>query len=970
MKEMFGYFRIRIWTIVSAVCAALLIAVWILSSGVFYDSICMALGDKRVVGRGGKSYYSVKAKTKREAYENGNALTESVCEEGIVLLKNKDNSLPLEKNSRVSVFGKNSVNFVYGGSGSGGGNFRGAITLYESLKNASFIVNPVLQEFYSDKKLSGEGRPANPAIEDNSNKVLPTGETPQKSYTDKVKESYSRYADAAILVFSRIGGEGNDLPRAQPGDKSKHYLQLDKNEEDLLKAVTEFGFKKVIAIFNAGTSMQAGEIVKNDKIDACLSVGGTGFAGLNALGSILNGSVTPSGKTVDTWVTDFTKDPVYVNFGDNGTPSEKKGAPDGATYTVNGASSGYYFVNYEEGIYLGYRYYETRGADEGEDWYHKQVSYPFGYGLSYTTFEWKIRNESALGNIELTSENKNKSIEIEVEVTNTGKYKGKDVVELYCELPSGKIEKPSVVLVGFAKTPMLYPAAGNAANAFDAANGSDKPNSAVVKLSFEPYYAASYDYLDSDSDSFFGYQLEAGKYLLKLKTDVHTDKAGVSTLTCNVSKTIRYEKDNKTGKLVENRFSDADDMLETVLSRKDWKGTMPKAKNTFALTDELKEKLTSTATNNPQKQFKKSTLSAEKKKNAIEMRGVDYSDDEKWEEFLDTLSFAEIKDLFNRGAYKTAGIMRLNLPETLSADGPVGFVNFISDVNVAGNVAYPSEYVLGCTWNVDLAREMGESVGEEAAYGKGGLYPTPYTGWYAPGLNLHRSPFGGRNFEYFSEDPLLSGFMAAAEIRGAQSNGVVPYMKHFALNEQETHRDDNGVATWATEQAIRELYLRPFEIAVKEADAKGIMSSFNRIGATWTGGDFRLLTEVLREEWGFEGSVICDFNVSSYMSAKQMIYGGGDLNLTLTRYWLRPDENNDGDVAMLRRAAKNVLFSVVNSNAMNGIDEKTVLRFAMPVWQEVTLVTECAVIVGLMIWGFFEIRAFKKKSRGEKDKSI
>ena len=519
------------------------------------------------------------------------------------------------------------------------------------------------------------------------------------------------------------------------------------------------------------------------------------------------------------------------------------------------------------------------------------------------------------------------------------------------------------MLVGFAKTPMLYPAAGNAANALDAANGGDKPNSAVVKLSFEPYYAASYDYLDSDSDSFFGYQLEAGKYLLKLKTDVHTDKAGVSGLVCNVSSTIRYEKDNKTGKTVENRFSDADDMLETVLSRKDWAGTMPKAKNTLALTDELKEKLTSTATNNPQKQFKKSTLSAEKKKNAIEMRGVDYSDDEKWEEFLDTLSFAEIKDLFNRGAYKTAGIMRLNLPETLSADGPVGFVNFISDVNVAGNVAYPSEYVLGCTWNVDLAREMGESVGEEAAYGKGGLYPTPYTGWYAPGLNLHRSPFGGRNFEYFSEDPFLSGFMAAAEIKGAQSKGVIPYMKHFALNEQETHRDDNGVATWATEQAIRELYLRPFEIAVKEADAKGIMSSFNRIGATWTGGDYRLLTEVLREEWGFEGSIICDFNVSSYMSAKQMIYAGGDLNLTLTRYWLRPDENNDGDVAMLRRAAKNVLFSVVNSNAMNGIDEKTVLRFAMPVWQEVTLVTECAVIVGLMIWGFFEIRAFKKVAR-------
>ena len=300
-------------------------------------------------------------------------------------------------------------------------------------------------------------------------------------------------------------------------------------------------------------------------------------------------------------------------------------------------------------------------------------------------------------------------------------------------------------------------------------------------------------------------------------------------------------------------------------------------------------------------------------------------------------------------------LARLGLPETIAADGPTGFVNFVSGENVYGTVAYASEYVVGSTWNVDLARRYGECVGEEGAYGKQNFDPyVPYSGWYAPGLNLHRSPFGGRNSEYYSEDPYLSGMLAAAQIEGAQSRGLITFMKHFALNEQETHRDDNGLCTWATEQAIRELYLRPFEIAVKKASPKGIMTSFNRIGTRWTGGDYRLVTEILRGEWGFVGTVICDFNVSSYMNAKQMIYAGGDLNLTTTRPWMTASEENSADVAMLRRAAHNVLYSVVNSNAMNGVTKDTVFRVAMPLWQAWLIAVECVVAAGIATWGVFE----------------
>ena len=975
IKSFFGNFRTRIWFIVTVVMAALILAVLIATSvsSVLYDSICMVFGYERYLGREEGFYYDVTATSKEDTYKRGNELTEKICEEGFVLLKN-ENALPLgAEEKKISVFGKNSVNLVYGGSGSGGGNFAGATTIYDSLASAGFEVNPVLKAFYENDKKSGEGRPANPAIEDNSNATLATGETPQSSYTQDIKDSYLQYNDVALIVISRIGGEGNDLPRVQEGDPDRHYLETDKNEDALIEAVKNAGFGKVIVVINASTTMEVGDFEKDSGIDACISIGGPGYSGINALGRILNGDVTPSGKTVDTWATDFTQNPTYMNFSNNGVAADNSaGIPDGASYVQQlegkNVGTGYYFVDYEENIYVGYRYYETRGEDEGESWYEEQVVYPFGYGLSYTSFDWEIVNADELSGLSITDANKKESIEIEVKVTNTGAYTGKDVIELYCTLPEGKVEKSSVVLGDFAKTPLLYPTAENAVDKNDAANGEDKPNSAVITLSFDPYYIASYDYSGAVSADYKGYLIESGEYGLSLRTDIHTEKAGVSAIPFEVGNTIKYDVDPVTGTPVVNRFDDADDELDTLLSRTDWESTMPTTPNTRVLSDETGNALRSTATNNPNTDFKRYDQGSGKVKNAFLMRGVPYDDDNAWEEFIDALTFEEMKDLYNRGAFQTYGLQRFNLPKTTASDGPVGFTNFISDAAVsAGNVAYASEYVLGQTWSEELAQAMGESVGEEGIYGDGAKIPTPYTGWYAPGMNLHRSPFGGRNFEYFSEDPYLTGMLAAAEIRGAQSKGVIPYMKHFALNEQETHRDDNGVATWSTEQAIRELYLRPFEIAVKTANAKGVMSSFNRIGTVWTGGDYRLLTEVLRNEWGFEGAVICDFNVTSYMSTKQMIYAGGDLNLTTTRYWTRPDANNAGDVAMLRRAAKNNIYTVVNSNAMNGVDENTVFRVAMPIWQIVMILICVAIIVGLGAWGFFEIRRMLKRGNAKQE---
>lgn len=962
--DIFKNVKSRIWAIVCIVAIVLILVVTILTSTVFYEVLCFALGGESQRGRGDERYFDIEATSKEDAYNRGNALNEQIATEGFVLLKNKNDALPLkETEKKVSVFGKNSVNLVYGGSGSGGGRYGGAATIYDSLSTAGFTCNPTLKAFYEDNTKSGEGRPANPAIENTGFAELCTGETPQDKYTSEVTQSYAEYSDAAIVVFSRIGGEGFDLPYSVTDDNG-HYLELDKNEKALLESVKAADFGKIIVLLNTSNVIEAGVIENDDGIDACMFIGGLGYSGINALGRLLNGSETPSGKTVDTWAADFELSPVWGNFAN--TPNAN-----GGTYYNGFDDNGeknltdYYFVDYEEGIYVGYRYYETRALTESEGWYDDNVIYPFGYGLSYTKFSWEIVNVSSLSDYEITDENKTREVEITVKVTNTGDCKGKDVVQLYCSAPFGqtyggvtsKLEKPASVLVDFEKTPMLYPADEM---------GESKPNSAEITLKFNPYYAASYDYSDANGNGFSGYELEGGNYTLGLRTDVHTPKSGVDELQFTVAEDgVRFDADPVSTNSVVNRFDDADDQLDTVLSRTDWEGTWPTTPEGHNFED-LSIKLADmqdVSTNNPKKTFEMPKTGEPLKYKLIELRGKEF-DDPMWNEFLDTLMFDEMKNLYNKAAYSIYSIERVGLPKGIASDGPVGWTNFMGEAEVYGATSYASETVIASTWNEQLIYDMGESVGEEAAFGNEKVTPyMPYTGWYAPGINIHRSPFGGRNFEYFSEDPLLTGKMAAAEIRGAKSKGLITFMKHFALNEQETHRDDNGVATWSTEQAIREIYIKPFEIATKEGESNGLMTSFNRIGTRWTGGDYRLITEVLRNEWGFSGAVICDFNVGIYMNSKQMAYAGGDLNLTTTRPWSKADPENAGDVTMLRNAAHNSLYVLVNSNIMNGIDKNTKFTTVMPLWQQVIIIVEVVIVVALAVWGVFAIRGMLKKKK-------
>lgn len=963
IKQFFKTKCLLIWFIVSVVMTAVMITVYVLGTTTFATLFSTLFGGEEIVGRDKSiTYFEADAKTKKEANQNGNDMTEKLCEEGFVLLKN-DGVLPLKTpvsdksvtaKPRVSVFGKNSVNLVYGGSGSGGAKTDGAATIFDSLEAAGYEYNTKLKAFYEGKE-SGSGRSNNPSIESGVSR-LETGETPFSSYSESVKSTFASYNDAAIIVFSRIGGEGWDLPRYSA---TEHYLQLDANEKDLIKNVIA-AFSKVIVILNTNNIMEIADLHNNDKISAIVHMAGPGYTGVNALGRLLSGQVNFSGHTVDTWSKDFTQDPTWNNFGnylvqgDNSTPA-------GNEYVdANGKKTGYYFVDYTEGIYVGYRYWETRSftenAKEGatqDAWYSSNVIYPFGHGLSYTTFDWEIVDVTSISGKTLTEANKNDKFEIKVKVTNTGAYDGKDVVQLYATAPysEGGIEKSHVVLCGFAKTGVL------------AKNGGEE----TVTVTFNPYDIASYDYSDANSNGNKGYELDSGEYELKLQINAHTLKADGAMIKFVVADGgIKYTSDPVTKEAVVNRFDDADDEIENItLSRMTW--NMPQTVNTRPFDESYvtKKMLDSRTTNNPTKFTsvpKTGDTSSDLK--LIELRGLAYND-EKWNELLNKLTFDELKNLFNNGAFRTIAIESIGKPATLESDGPVGFTNFMSDAEIYGTTAYPGEVVMGSTWNELLIEEMGKCVGEEGILGKMSFRSqTPYSGWYAPGINIHRSPFGGRNYEYFSEDSFISGKLAAAEIRGVNSKGVYTFMKHFALNEQETNRDDNGICTWATEQSIREIYLKPFELAVKEGNAHGIMTSFNRIGTKWTGGDYRLVTEVLKNEWGFTGAVICDFNVPSYMNGKQMAYAGGDINLTTTRPWLSAKADDAGDVTVLREAAHDTLYTVVNSCAMNGIGKNTVLKIAAPLYHIIIIVVECIIGAGLIAWGVLVILktyVFKKK---------
>lgn len=873
-------------------------------------------------------YPTQKATNKAEAFANAQEVNLKLAEEGFVLLKNENAALPMNKGARISVFSKNSVNLSYGGSGSGGFDTSNNKNLYESLNDAGFVTNPTLKRFYESSQ-SGPVRTANSSDLDNGdNQKIATAETPQSKYTDAVKNSYADYSDAALVVITRIGGEGFDLPRYQGNSEGavspdSHYLELDQNEIDLLTAVTDGTFKRVVVVFNTPSSFEATFLKDSayaafaDKIDAAVWIGFTGSNGITALGEILNGDVNPSGRLVDTWAADFTKNPSFVNFGTGCLPD--------TTDKYDGGM--YYSVDYEEGIYVGYRYYETRGETDGEDWYNANVVYPFGYGLSYTTFDWTVGDASA-SEIELGT-----TITVPVTVKNTGSVAGKDVVQLYASAPYtlGGIEKAHKVLVGFAKTKLLQPG-----------------ESETVTVSFDPYSAASYDYRDANSNGFSGYELEAGEYTLYVSRNAHESEKAIAL---NLAADVQIGTDPTTDSEVVNRYTDSENFLDsdwqldTMLSRADWEGTWPTPQTAqqHAGTDRLYEEIRSEEHNNPtdfdSEEYpwfgEEPTLTLRDLLPSAEAEGyepvVSY-DDERWEELMMGCDEEEMIALINNGAYHTLAMENVGLPATIHGDGPSGFTCFMSKEQVNGTCQYVSEPVMASTWNINLMNELGEAIGEEGTIGDKAT-GQPYSSIYAPGVNIHRSPFGGRCSEYFSEDPFISGMMGAAEVQGIQSRGVLPTVKHFVANEQETHRSIGGDLSWLSEQALREIYLKPFEYTVKLGETRGIMTSFNRIGTRWTGGDYRLLTEILRSEWGFNGLVICDFNtIPQYMIPRMMFYAGGSLDLATQQsaMWTDCDTSDAGDAIVLMRAVKDVMYALVNSNAMNA----EVIGYNPPIWQE------------------------------------
>ena len=992
--------RIIPWAITTALVGAFLIVANVLVGGQFKDIVSTVLGDRgkvEIIGDGGNVFILDDGITdKATAKENGNKVNIKICEEGITLLKNKGNAgLPLQNGAKISIFGKNSDNIAIGGSGSGSASSEGVISLFESLEKSGFSYNPTLKAFYHDNSKSGNGRDQNNSDLDSGSEVefqeSFVGETELDKYTQDIWDSCEAYKDAALVVITRIGGEGHDLPRTA----NDHSLKLRPAEKALIEEVGKKGFGKVIVLLNTAAAMELGDLEANDMVDAVLWIGYEGTAGMTAVGEVLKGEMldgtkfSPSGKTVDIYPADFTKDPTWNNFGAalGGVTKEltngKKVSVGGDCY-YNETALGVidqkvYYTDYEEGIYYGYRYYETAAAENYIN-YDEAVVYPFGHGLSYTNFSWSLENKSEIPAVL----EKDTKMTFKVKVTNTGEYPGRDTVQLYVtpHYNRGGLEKSAKVLVGFAKTDLLQPG-----------------KSQTVEISVDsPYAYASYDYKGITGQK--GYVVEKGDdYKFTISTDSHNAKEMENAvITASVAANIVYDKDPTTETEVKNLYSDnedislnADTQLQSLLSRADFAGTWPEYRapeqkkvgqsvNEFEISKDwinlMLNKSRDPNPNNPLLLKADLPMPNMGKANEIkfeELSGLPY-DDPKWEDFLDQLTFQEMKNLINKGAFQTIAIERLGVPPTDNTDGPVGWVNFMDPVTFHDTCSYCCGVVVASTWNVDRAYDMGRAVGNEGLIGTTQeARNKPYTGWYAPGLNIHRSPFGGRNFEYYSEDPLLSGQYAASVSKGTWSKGVYTTLKHFAVNETETHRSSNGLLTWLNEQSLREIYLKGFEIAVKGGfsslnehkyfgDEKAIkpvsvMTSFNRIGERWTGGDYRLNTTILRDEWGFEGLVICDFNTCPYMIEKDMFYSGNDLNLESAgqQVWDNPDQNSAYDVTVMRQCSKNILFVVANSNAVRGdfiVHE--------PTWLILFRIGSGVVAGGLLVWGVFAILSFVK----------
>lgn len=866
---------------------------------------------------------TITAETQASAEELGM----EIADEGIVLLKNEDNLLPMTDNKNLNVFGWASTNPVYGGTGSGAlSDSYEIVNLTSGLENAGFTLNTELSDFYTDYRAD---RPVVGMWEQEW--TLP--EPPTDQYSDELMNNAKEFSDTAMIVFSRPGGEHIDLPENMEGmnytnnsedyadfPEGTHYLELSQSERNLVDLVCE-NFENVIVVYNGANTLEMGFVNEYPQIKSALWVPGTGQNGFNSLGDILAGEVNPSGKTADTFVADLTAAPTFNNFGSFTYDNMDEFQISEDDQFVPGALP--HFVNYVEGIYVGYRFWET-AAEEGLINYDESVVYPFGYGLSYTTFTQEM------GELNATDD----SISVDVTVTNTGDTAGKDVVELYYTPPytNGGIEKASVNLAAFDKTDLLEPG-----------------DSQTLTLTFNIEDMASYDYQNAQA-----YVLEAGDYEISLRSDSHTV---IDSQTYNVADTVTYGEDNaRSTDLVAatNQFDFAEGEIE-YLSRADGFANFAEvtaAPATYSMPEEDKALFDNNSSWTPEdEEAEMPTTGADNGLTLADLRGADY-DDEQWDDLLDQMTVDEMNQLIALGGYQTGAADSVGKIQTTDCDGPASINNNFTGV---GSIGFPSGVMIANTFNEDIANEFGQSIGQMAD-------EMNVSGWYAPAMNLHRSAFAGRNFEYYSEDALLSGKIASQAVQGAAESGVYAYIKHFALNDQETSRWEM-LTTWSNEQAIRELYLKPFEICVKEGDARAVMTSYNYIGSQWAGACAPLLETVLRDEWGFEGFVLTDYFANfGYMDATRSIYNGG--STCLASYDTGSNYVNGTDSAAtvqhMRDAVHGILYTTVNSRAY----EPENLDTGLLMYQIVLITADVVLAVLIILYEVFRVRRVYAKRKG------
>ena len=849
-----------------------------------------------------------------------NELAKDVQSEAVTLLKNDDSNLPLS-GKKVNVFGWGSTNPVYGGTGSGSMSKQyKTVSLLDGMKQAGLKTNTELSKLYTDYR---KDRPEVGMFAQDW--TLP--EVPAKQYSDKLVSDAKDFSDEAVVVLTRVGGEGADLPTDMKAkgityknnskdyddfQKGESFLQLSKTERDMIDLVTS-NFKKVTLVYNGANTFQFDFLNDYPQIQSVVWCPPAGQTGFSALGEVLAGETNPSGKTSDTFLKNLTKSVSYNNFGKFEYTNMADKAAKYKGFTGDDVTAIPGFVNYSEGIYVGYKFYET-ASDEGLINYDDTVAFPFGYGLSYTSFDQKLDSVKYKGG----------KVTVTATVTNTGDKAGKDVVEVYYNPPytDGGIEKASKNLAGFEKTKELQPG-----------------ESQKVTVKFDDDDMASYDYKGAKA-----YVLEKGDYDISIQSDSHHM---IDHKAITVKDTVTYDSDSNTHNgdktVATNQFDDvAGDV--TYLSRADHFANYKEATaapTNFKMSDKAKETFYNNSNYDPKKFDKDSdkmpTTGAKNGLKLSDMYGKDY-DDADWDKLLDQLTFDDMDNLIANGGYGTQALKSVGKIQLTDADGPASLNNNFTGV---GSIGFPASTAFACTWNKDLAKQFGEMIGDMA-------HDMHVAGWYAPAMNIHRNAFSGRTFEYFSEDSLLSGVMASSEISGAKSKGVYSFMKHFALNDQETKRTEM-LCTWTNEQAMREIYLKPFEMSVKEGGAQAVMSSFNYIGNTYAGADSALLQTVLRGEWGFKGFVLTDyFGGYGYQNADQEVRAGNDSMLATTKITNHITDKSATSVKAMRQAAHNILYTAANSWQYANGEPKV----ATPIWKTAMYVAwgvTAVLVIGLEI---------------------